>query len=52
MRISNKTLYALLCDIETELEILRDKIDDLKHPHNVKDLDKPKRKPGRPRKNA
>ena len=56
MRVSNKTLYAILCDIECELEILSEKVEELgrttgARKATVVDLDQPKRKPGRPRKN-
>ena len=53
MRISNKILYATLLDIQCELEVLREEIEELKKKKTIiKDLDQPKRKPGRPRKNA
>ena len=48
MRVSNKILYALLCDIDLQLSELAIAVDEL----TMQSEKKPKKKgPGRPRKN-
>jgi len=42
MRVSNKMIYALLCDMQCELEILREQAEKASAPR--------KRRPGRPKK--